>query len=215
MEKKICKTCGIEKDIIDFPKTKRHYRNECKLCRKEKMKEYNKEYYLEHKDKLSIANKKYKECHEIETKEYNKNYYIKNKEKIINNVNKYQQENKNKIVKRQEEYNKKRMQKDNVFRLKVNIRNTVNRSFTRKKYRKNKRTEQILGCSIDSFIKYILQTYKDKYGYEWDGKEVVHIDHITPLATAKTEEEVFMLCNYTNLQLLKAKDNLIKGSKII
>ena len=80
---------------------------------------------------------------------------------------------------------------------------------------KNKHTEQILGCSINEFIKHILRTYKDNYGYEWDGKELVHIDHIIPLATAHTEKEVLNLCHYTNLQLLKAKDNLVKGSKVL
>ena len=47
----------------------------------------------------------------------------------------------------------------------------------------------------------------------YDNKEKVHIDHIIPLATAKTEEDVIKLCHYTNLQLLKAKDNLKKGAK--
>lgn len=42
----------------------------------------------------------------------------------------------------------------------------------------------------------------------------VHIDHIIPLATAKTEEDVIKLCHYTNLQLLKGEDNLSKGDKL-
>ncbi len=46
-----------------------------------------------------------------------------------------------------------------------------------------------------------------KYGW--------HIDHIIPLASAKTEEELKSLCHYTNLQPLWAKENLSKGAKII
>ena len=43
----------------------------------------------------------------------------------------------------------------------------------------------------------------------------IHIDHIIPLSSAKTEEEVYELCHYTNLQPLWAEDNLKKGSKIL
>ena len=32
--------------------------------------------------------------------------------------------------------------------------------------------------------------------------------------TAKTEKDVYRLCHYTNLQLLNAKDNLIKSDKL-
>jgi hypothetical protein len=50
----------------------------------------------------------------------------------------------------------------------------------------------------------------DNYGFDgW------HIDHIVPLATAKTEEQVAKLNHYTNLQPLWAKDNMSKGAKII
>ena len=74
-----------------------------------------------------------------------------------------------------------------------------------------KHTEELTKCSLDYLVKYLLQTFKDNYGYEWDGKEQVHIDHIIPLATANTEQDIVKLCHYTNLQLLKAKDNLKNG----
>ena len=86
--------------------------------------------------------------------------------------------------------------------------------FGKNKIIKKESTEKILDCSIDFFINYLLQTFKDNYGYEYNGIEKVHIDHIIPLATAKTEEDVIKLCHYSNLQLLKAKDNLKKGAKL-
>lgn len=49
----------------------------------------------------------------------------------------------------------------------------------------------------------------------WENRNEWHIDHITPLSSAKTEEELYKLCHYTNLQPLWAEENLKKGNKII
>jgi hypothetical protein len=48
----------------------------------------------------------------------------------------------------------------------------------------------------------------DNYGYYgW------HIDHIIPLSSAKTKEEIYKLCHFKNLQPLWWTDNLSKGKK--
>jgi hypothetical protein len=52
--------------------------------------------------------------------------------------------------------------------------------------------------------------YNGEFNYGWD------IDHIMPLFSAKTEEDVLKLNHYTNLQPLCSKVNRhIKSSKII
>ena len=111
------------------------------------------------------------------------------------------------------EYIKNKMENDKVFALKVHIRKTIYDSFKRKNYSKNSESAKILGCDMSTFVEHLLNTYTRNYGEEWNGKEEVHIDHIIPLSRAKTEEEVIKLCHYTNLQLLKAKDNLEKSDK--
>jgi hypothetical protein len=52
-------------------------------------------------------------------------------------------------------------------------------------------------------------------GMSWDNKNEWHIDHIIPLSSAQTEEELYKLCHYTNLQPLWAEDNLRKSNKIV
>ena len=94
------------------------------------------------------------------------------------------------------------------------MRNFISKSFLRTKNKKNKKTLEILGCDYLKFKKHLLQTYKEKYNVDWNNIEKVHIDHIIPLATAKTSDDVIKLCHYSNLQLLKAKDNLKKGAKL-
>lgn len=45
--------------------------------------------------------------------------------------------------------------------------------------------------------------------------EEVQVDHIIPLQTAKTTDEVIKLCHYTNLQLLRKEDNLKKAHYLL
>ena len=117
------------------------------------------------------------------------------------------------------ERNKKQLQRkesDPVYKLKCSVRCVLKDSFRRKKLKKNMKGEKILGCTIEYFINYLIKTYENNYKEKWDWKYLkdVHIDHIIPLASANTEEEVIKLCHYTNLQLLKAEDNLNKKDKL-
>lgn len=215
--------------------------NFCKECEKKKNNEYQKGYNEKHKQQIKEYNKKrYAENKDYineRNKQYNKNnadklkqYRIKNKEKIKNNKEKYIMQNKEKIkeynklyykknklelLEKEKKYKRTKRKQDEIYKFKEQIRNMINSSFKRKKFKKDSHTEDIIGCSVEYFINYLLETYKNNYGYEYDWKEKVHIDHIVPLKTVKTKEEVISLCNYKNLQLLKAIDNLKKGCKII
>lgn len=207
------------KPFCDFYKNKKSkdgYRSNCIDCSKKykelnkdiikkQIEQYNKKRKNEkkiwaekNKEKVKKSRKKWKDNNkEIVlnySKEYNKKYYKDNKEKIL----KYSKE-------RQKEYRKN----NPFFRLKSNLRRRINRYLTKK----SKSTEEILGITYDDFIKYLEQKFTD--GMSWDkvGKEI-HIDHIIPLSSAKTEEEVYNLCHYTNLQPLWSIDNLKKGKKI-
>ena len=66
---------------------------------------------------------------------------------------------------------------------------------------KYKKSAEIIGCSIDE-LKMFFESKFDKY-MTWDNYGLVwDIDHIVPLSTAETEEDVIRLNHYTNLQPL-------------
>ena len=168
------------------------------------------EYRKENKEKLNIQRNILRKKNIEKTRYLSKKSYERNKEKILKHNKEYRIKNKTKI--NQQVLNRK--QNDYIFKLKCQTRNILLNSFKRNGKIKSERTEKILGCNLEFFVEYLLQTFKNNYGYEWDKVEPVHIDHIIPLKYANNEKEVFKYCNYRNLQLLKAEDNLHKGSKL-
>lgn len=109
-------------------------------------------------------------------------------------------------------YEENRKKIDPVFKLKKQIRNEIRMSFNRGGFRKSVRTEAVVGCTLQELYDHLCMTYRVRYGMEYNGNDPVHIDHIVPLSKAHTEEEVFNLCRWDNLQLLTAEDNLAKSA---
>jgi len=137
-------------------------------------------------------------------------YRQNNKQKNKLRRKKYYENNKDKHL----EYFISKRNTDEIFKLKDNIRRRINVFLSLHNISKKNKTFDIVGCSPE-FLKEFLEN-KFTEGMSWDkmGKDI-HIDHIIPLSSAKTEEEVYGLCHYTNLQPLWAYDNLSKGDKIL
>ncbi len=187
-------------------KAKRYYydnRDTILEKHKDYMVDYNKEYYEKNKDDLLDKKREYQEKNKEQIKEYRKIYEKENREKIQSRHRKYLQV-----------YTKERKENDALFKMTIQLRGLISGSFTRRGYTKKSNTYKIIGTDYKTFYNHMLKTFKDNYGYDWDGKEPVHIDHIIPLAIATTEQEIIDLCYYTNLQLLKTKDNLEKGDRL-
>lgn len=238
-----CSKCGQLLPLSDFvidKKSKTGHRTYCKKCRNKKKKEIywekdrekiqqrQREYVNKNKEKNKEKCKKYQESHKEELKEKNKIYREKNKENIQQRRKKYREQNKEKIkeskkryykenkksiIKKNVEYTRKRKETDSLYAFKQKIRGFILQSFKRKKLDKTDHTSEIIGCSIEELINHLKETFYENYRYAWDEKESVHIDHIIPLKEAKTEDEVIKLCHWSNLQLLKPKDNLEKSCK--
>jgi hypothetical protein len=185
---KKCTKCNVEKELTCFVKDKQKkdgLRSSCKTCND------NSQYYI-------IKNKdKYKKYYE-DNKEYFKEYLLKFK---IDNPNYYK------------EYISNRKKIDSIFRFKVNTRGLVSTSFNRKGYKKNSKTEQILGCTIQEFIDYMSSKFTEGMTIDNHGKW--HIDHIIPISSVNNIEDIIKLNHYTNLQPLWSEDNWKKGTKIL
>ena len=112
-------------------------------------------------------------------------------------------------------YNKNKTESDPLFKLIKNVRCRVSEFLKGRKLQKNNRTFNIVGCTPIKLKTYLEEQFVD--GMSWNNYGIYgwHIDHIIPLSSAKTEEEIFKLCHYTNLQPLWAVDNLKKSNKLI
>lgn len=207
IEKKCC-MCNQLLPINNFyfRKDRQQYHCRCKQCEKK----YQFNYIKINKEALKQKHKEYYEINKNNKIQYQKEYYQNHK-----------QEKRLYDVKYKEQTKTKRNAKENflysndlLYRFKKQVRNLIYKSFKRKEFAKSMHTKEIIGCDYDTFINHLLKTYKDNYKCEWNGEELIHIDHIIPLATAQTKEDVIKLCYYTNLQLLKAKDNLKKSNKL-
>jgi hypothetical protein len=115
--------------------------------------------------------------------------------------------------KRTQERKKNRKAKDPLFKLTTLLRCRLHHILSGRI--KSMSTEEMLGCSWEEAKKHLEKQFSDGMSWENHGVNGWHIDHIIPLSSANTLEELKNLFHYTNLQPLWAFDNLSKGNKII
>jgi hypothetical protein len=101
---------------------------------------------------------------------------------------------------------------DALYALTCRLRGRTVAAFRLAGYRKTSRTAEMLGCDWETAKAHIESRFTE--GMTWENRSLWHIDHIIPLASAKTEEELVALCHHTNLQPLWATDNLRKSNKL-
>lgn len=78
---------------------------------------------------------------------------------------------------------------------------------------KSTSTARILGCTPKELMLIIGGMLKP--GMTWENRgHVWHIDHVIPLSSAKTTDDIIRLWHYTNLQPLWAEDNIRKSNKM-
>ena len=223
METKVCSKCKEEKNICEFYKrneTKDGYRSDCKICfnekclmyrlnNKEKIKNRQKEYFQKNKQSHLKKKQNWRKNNPEEYKTQNKNYWEKTKD-IQSEKKKIWIEN------NREKYNSywtNRKKNDPEFKLLMGMRSMLCGYLKKLNITKKNKTFDIVGCTPQSLKEHLESQFTD--GMSWDNRSEWHIDHIIPLSSAKTEDEIYKLCHYTNLQPLWALDNIMKSNKIL
>lgn len=134
-------------------------------------------------------------------------YYINNRNMILSKEREYRSNNLNKIS----TYMRNRRSSDPIFKFKDSVSSCIRSSFNRLNLKKSKQLEYILGCTMDEFKTYIISKFKDGMTIENHG--LWEFDHIIPISSAHTVEEVLELNKYTNFQPLWMVENRNKSNK--
>jgi hypothetical protein len=177
--------------------------------------EYYKEYRRKNGDVLKSKQKEFRENNKELVAERKRKYWqsLSPEKKEELKLRKRELYHKNKYKDKRKDYVNEKLQTDDFFKLKFNIRSLIRNAFNRKFTTKSKKTIEILGCSFQEFKLHLESKFDDKMNWENQGT-YWHLDHIIPISSAETEEDVCRLNHYTNFQPLYWEDNLKKSNKI-
>jgi hypothetical protein len=152
-------------------------------------------------------------------------YYKKNREKLLERSRGWHQNNKDKVSIQKKEwrknnpgymndYNKKRCNKDPLFRLARNLRSRISMALREGGHVKGTNSEDLLGCTVQEAKAHLESLFEPGMSWNNNTKNGWHIDHIVPCAAFNLEdlEEQKKCFHYTNLKPLWAVDNESKGS---
>jgi hypothetical protein len=192
---KQCNRCQKDKPLSDYHKNKKckdGLTTYCKCCSKE----YRRLRYINNREEELNINKKWAE---------------KNKEKRSQDAKKRYQQNKERL----NAIDRQKTKEDPIYKIKKNLRRRILHAI--KDNYKSDKTMNLIGCSIEEFMKYIETKFQVGMTWENHGVNGWHIDHIVPCSSfdLREDKQQKQCFHYTNLQPLWAKDNWSKGDKIL
>ena len=218
---KICAKCGLEKELNEFGKlkcSKDGLNYSCKVCSNNRSSKYRQD----NPEKILKLTRDW--CKKNPEWVYNrhKKYRLDNTDKLNENKKKWLDTNPEKRKLYRENYKprkqvqrKERRQTDVVFKLVNNVRSRIYKYLKILNITKKNTTFDIVGCTPEELKIHIENQFTEGMLWGNHGQFGWHIDHILPLDSAKTEDDIYKLCHYTNLQPLWWKDNLKTGTKIL
>lgn len=240
MTTKVCSKCKVDQCVQEFcvdRKRKDGRYPQCKTCRRtayqvdraailedrkayyqanqERVKQTVSVYRKNNRDVISLKAKEYSKRNIERRKAYYKEYRAKNLERVRERERIYARENKDARYKKslpyQKEWSRKRRKSDPLFAIKDRVRVKINQSLRSVKKRKSQGTQKYLGCTWRELAIHIERQFTPNMN--WDNRDKWHIDHIVPVSSAKTIDELMPLLHFTNLRPLLVKDNLEKSDK--
>ena len=156
-------------------------------------KRYRKDYYQKNKEDIDAKHKAYKAQNPERHRARAARHRAKNKAKLASAV-------------------AKKRRNDPLFSITTCCRSRVGQFLRRRGYAKTSATKKMLGCSWEELMEHLEKRFLP--GMTWANRNLWHLDHVIPLATAKSREEAYRLCRYTNLQPLWATLNLAKKARL-
>lgn len=201
---KICTKCLTPKPGFEFGRLSKSPDGlnwHCKECVREYFARYRKKNY----DKLSKKQKEYNKNNKEKVKQYKKQWFEKNKDKI-----KAKREDPA-FVKRRNELTKERRKNDKLFAVKQRARARMHAALKNIGFKKSKTTKELLGCDYEKLVAHLERQFTR--GMSWENRGDWQIDHVVPLSSASTPEEMESLFHYTNLRPIWAEDNRRKNDK--
>lgn len=218
-QKRICRVCKDEKDLIEFSKHKKGkngYDNICKKCNCAK----SKIYYINNEEKVKEHNKTYSKIYHENNKDdvhaYHKIYYEKNIESKKIYAKKYNEENKEINYLREKARKKHKRKTDPAYRIEQDMRTRIYMVIKnyRSKYKVSKKDFVLshLGISISKFVEYLEKQFLPEMNWDNHGK-IWEIDHIIPCASFNLldENECKKCFHYSNHQPLFTTTEIAKS----
>lgn len=224
MERKTCSVCNNVKFLTEFPIG----RGQCNDCRKA----YYREYDKKRRGKKIKYNHEYYQNNKNKIISQSTNYYYENQKEIISKRRLYRQTNKEQVNFANRKYNNKKRKTDPSFKLREFVSSSIGNSLKKKSSKKEKSCLNFLEFTINelrehlekqfepwmnwnNWGRYNLSTWNDNDSFTWTWQ----IDHIIPHSSFKytsMEDEEFKKCwALSNLRPFSAKENILKGAKII
>lgn len=167
---------------------------------------------LKRQETVRVVAKRKREKNPEKHKLLNKLWRDKNRNRHNQNAKDYYKSNRQKANETKRKRRLERRKTDTLYALKTSVRSLICKVFREKSFKKCSKAGEIIGCDWRHFKSHIEAQFIDNMS--WDNRGQWHIDHIVPLASAKTPEDVVRLNHYSNLRPLWAIDNLKKGARM-